>query len=83
MAVVPPPQSRWLSIVATGLLVAAGTGCPKKGNPAEQITNTPDLAEHTGQSKEKISRDTDRDFVLSATEADDPNSSGVMCACTR
>ncbi|MCA9656449.1 MAG: hypothetical protein H6712_23080 [Myxococcales bacterium] len=51
MAVVPPPQSRWLSIVATGLLVAAGTGCPKKGNPAEQITNTPDLAEHTGQSK--------------------------------
>ena len=27
------------------------------------------LAEHTGQTKEKIGRDTDRDFVLSATEA--------------
>ena len=27
------------------------------------------LAEHTGQPKEKINRDTDRDFVLSATEA--------------
>ena len=27
------------------------------------------LAEHTGQTKEKLNRDTDRDFVLSATEA--------------
>ncbi|MGI8756645.1 MAG: ATP-dependent Clp protease proteolytic subunit [Acidimicrobiales bacterium] len=27
------------------------------------------LAEHTGQPKEKLNRDTDRDFVLSATEA--------------
>ena len=29
------------------------------------------LADHTGQPKEKINRDTDRDFVLSATEAKD------------
>ena len=27
------------------------------------------LADHTGQPKEKIAEDTDRDFVLSATEA--------------
>ena len=27
------------------------------------------LADHTGQPKEKLNRDTDRDFVLSATEA--------------
>jgi len=27
------------------------------------------LVEHTGQSKEKLNRDTDRDFVLSAEEA--------------
>jgi ATP-dependent Clp protease protease subunit len=27
------------------------------------------LADHTGQPKEKITKDTDRDFVLSATEA--------------
>ena len=27
------------------------------------------LVEHTGQTKEKLSRDTDRDFVLSAAEA--------------
>ena len=27
------------------------------------------LSEHTGQTKEKIARDTDRDCVLSATEA--------------
>ena len=27
------------------------------------------LAQHTGQSKEKLNRDTDRDFVLSANEA--------------
>lgn len=29
------------------------------------------LADHTGQPKEKLNRDTDRDFVLSATEAKD------------
>ena len=27
------------------------------------------LADHTGQPKEKVNRDTDRDFVLSANEA--------------
>lgn len=29
------------------------------------------LSDHTGQPKEKVNRDTDRDFVLSATEAKD------------
>lgn len=51
MAPVPPPHPRLLALVASGLMFSAGTGCSKKGTPAEQLTNTPDLAEQTGQSK--------------------------------
>ncbi|MEX1367330.1 MAG: hypothetical protein AB1Z98_29655 [Nannocystaceae bacterium] len=51
MAVVSLRQSRLLALTAAGLVLCAGTGCPKKGNPAEQLTTTPDLAEQTGQSK--------------------------------
>ena len=35
----------------------------------EQLSNDELIAEHTGQSLEKVGKDTDRDFILTAEEA--------------
>jgi hypothetical protein len=62
--------SRLLAIAAAGLVVTAGTGCPKKGSPSDQIAKSPDLAGETGQAKCGVKASAAKPLVVEWPAAD-------------
>ncbi|MCX4242264.1 hypothetical protein [Paraliomyxa miuraensis] len=62
--------SRLLAVAAAGLIVAATTGCPKKGTPSEQLATSPDLATQTGQTKCGVKASAAKPLVVEWPAAD-------------
>jgi hypothetical protein len=71
MAAAPSSRpSRLLAVAAAGLVLTAGTGCPKKGTPSEQLAQSPDLATQTGQSKCGVKASAAKPLVVEWPAAD-------------
>lgn len=71
MPAAPSPRpSRLLAIAAAGLVLTAGTGCPKKGSPSEQLAQSPDLATQTGQTKCGVKASAAKPLVVEWPAAD-------------
>jgi hypothetical protein len=71
MAAVPFSRpSRLLAIAAAGLVLTAGTGCPKKGTPSDQLAKSPDFATQTGQAKCGVKASAAKPLVVEWPAAD-------------
>jgi hypothetical protein len=71
MAAVPSSRpSRLLAIAAAGLVLTAGTGCPKKGSPSDQLAKAPDFATQTGQAKCGVKASAAKPLVVEWPAAD-------------
>lgn len=71
MAAAPTARpSRLLALAAAGLIVTAGTGCPKKGSPSDQLAVSPDLATQTGQAKCGVKASAAKPLVVEWPAAD-------------
>jgi len=66
----PTRPSRLLAIAAAGLIVTAGSGCPKKGSPSDQLAVSPDLASQTGQAKCGVKASAAKPLVVEWPAAD-------------
>lgn len=71
MAAAPSTRpSRLLAVAAAGLIVTAGSGCPKKGTPSEQLATSPDFATSTGQAKCGVKASAAKPLVVEWPAAD-------------
>lgn len=71
MAAAPSTRpSRLLAVAAAGLVLTAGTGCPKKGSPSDQLAVSPDLATQTGQAKCGVKASAAKPLVVEWPAAD-------------
>lgn len=71
MAAAPTARpSRLLAFAAAGLILTAGTGCPKKGSPSDQLAQSPDLATQTGQAKCGVKASAAKPLVVEWPAAD-------------
>lgn len=71
MAAAPTARpSRLLAFAAASLIVTAGTGCPKKGSPSDQLAQSPDLATQTGQAKCGVKASAAKPLVVEWPAAD-------------
>jgi hypothetical protein len=59
-----------MALAAAGLMLTAGTGCPKKGSPSEQLAVAPDLATETGQAKCGVKASAAKPLVVEWPAAD-------------
>lgn len=66
----PPRPSRLLAVAAAGLILTAGSGCPKKGTPSDQLATSPDLATQTGQAKCGVKASAAKPLVVEWPAAD-------------
>ena len=71
MAAAPTARpSRLLAVAAASLVLTAGTGCPKKGSPSDQLAVSPDLATQTGQAKCGVKASAAKPLVVEWPAAD-------------